>query len=417
MADRPRAVDSTSSPGKLPGTAATPGPGEHLWRAIVLLLALWIISSLGAYLLVVRHRGELFDFYPRWYGARAMLRGEDPYSLQVTREIRQSGIPLKDWALSGVFLYPATITYLLLPFWLLPFEISVSLWNGLQLLLVMAAPLIVFVQLGWQPKPLMFAGVTIFSSLAFRHPVNVFVLGQFTIFVLAALIIAWWGIRSRHGWLAAMGLAGASIRPEGAILVGLIVLHLLLVRRFDVLGPFGAVLGVALALSVVQIGFWLPEFVAGMLEHSDLGLSRTPLSLLGSKVGVFVFTGILFVWAFWLARQMGGLGGPYWIPWNLSVAALFVLLALPQTNNYTLVYALLPMWLILRESEGKGWLPVGVFLLLSSPWLFLLGKERWGWSSTLEQLVIPLLAGGLLSYVWLRAARPRLVESARLATP
>ena len=346
-----------------------------------------------------------------------MLRGTDPYSLEITEEIRQSGLSPKDWALSSIFLYPATITYLLLPFWLFPFEVSVSLWCGLQLLLVMAAPLVVFVQLGWHPKPLTFAGVTIFSSLIYRHPINVFVLGQFNVFVLAALITAWWGIHSRHGWTAAIALAAASVRPEGAILVGLISVDLLLRRRFEILGRLVAVIGVALVLSIAQIGFWLPEFVAGMLEHADLGFSRRPLSLLGSNAVILASTGILLVWVLWLIRQMWGLGERDRIPWSLSVAILCVLVALPQTNSYTLVYALLPMWLILREAEGRGWLSAEVFLLMAVPWLFFLAHQRWGWPSELEQLVLPLLVGGLLTYAWLSAARSRLVQSVELNKP
>lgn len=382
----------------------------HPRLALALLLALWIISSVGAYLLVVRYRGQLFDFYPRWYGARAMLRGIDPYSLGVTEEIRQSGIPLKDWELSGVFLYPATITYVLLPFWLLPFDLSISLWNGLQLLLVMAVPLVVFAQLGWRPMPLTLAAVTVFSSLIYRHPINVFVLGQFTVFVLAGLIAAWWGIRHRNPWIAVCGLAAASIRPEGAVLAGLIVVELLLTRRFEVLGPLGVAAGAALALSFWQIGFWLPEFVDGMREHAALGLSRTPLSVIGSGAFVLAATAILLLWAAWLIMRMWKLEGTNRMAWYLSVAALLLLMALPQTNSYTLVYALLPLWLIVRESEGRGWLSAGVFLIMSSPWLFWLGKERWEWLTAVEQLAIPLLSGGLLTYVWVRRER-RLVQS------
>ena len=47
-----------------------------------------------------------------------MLHGINPYSAEITRGIQQSGLALKDWSLASVFLYPATITYLLLPFWL-----------------------------------------------------------------------------------------------------------------------------------------------------------------------------------------------------------------------------------------------------------------------------------------------------------
>ena len=402
MVDKLEQADSPQPP---------PNQRQKPWHALALLLALWAMSSAGAYLLLVRPRGELFDFYPRWYGARAMLHGINPYSAETTRGIQQSGLALKDWSLSSVFLYPATITYLLLPFWLLPFEISVSLWNGLQLLLVMAAPVLVFLQLGWRPKPLTLAGVTLFSSLIYRHSINVFVLGQFTVFVLAALIIACWGVQSRRDWLAAFALAAASIRPEGMLLVGAFALDLLLRRNFKVIGRFCAVMGVALALSFAQIGFWLPDFAAAVLEHADLGFSSLPLGLLGSDTVMLASIVILLFWALWMVRQMGRLGDQNRLPRGISVAILFVLIALPQTNSYTLVYALLPLWLIMREDEGQGWLSIGAYLLMFSPWLFLLGKERWGLPSTLEQLLLPIMVGGLFTGAWLTAGRTRLVQS------
>ena len=277
--------------------------------------------------------------------------------------------------------------------------------------MVMAAPLLVFLQLGWRPKPLTLAGVTLFSSLIYRHSMNVFVLGQFTVFVLAALIIACWGVQNRRDWFAAFALAAASIRPEGMLLVGAFALDLLLRRNFKVIGRLCVVMGVVLVLSFAQIGFWLPDFAAAMLEHSDLGFSSLPLGLLGSDTAMRASIVILLIWALWMVRQTGRLGAHDRLPRGISVAILCVLMALPQTNSYTLVYALLPIWLIVREDEGRGWLSIGAFLLMSSPWLFLLGKERWGLPSTLEQLLLPMMVGGLFTCAWLTAGRSRLVQS------
>src|ERR1700756_2839096 len=70
-----------------------------------------------------RPRGNLSDLYPRWLGARELLRhGRNPYSAEITREIQQGyyGRPLdptrsEDPKDQQGFAYPAYIVFLLAP--------------------------------------------------------------------------------------------------------------------------------------------------------------------------------------------------------------------------------------------------------------------------------------------------------------
>src|SRR5271154_2421333 len=78
-----------------------------------------------------RPRGNLSDLYPRWLGARELLlRGRDPYSPAVTREIQQGyyGRPLDpsrpgDPKDQQGFAYPVYVVFFLAPTIHLPFEI------------------------------------------------------------------------------------------------------------------------------------------------------------------------------------------------------------------------------------------------------------------------------------------------------
>ena len=77
-----------------------------------------------------RPRGNLSDLYPRWLGARELLRhGRNPYSPEITREIQQGyyGRPLDptradDPKDQQAFAYPAYVVFLIAPTIDLPFN-------------------------------------------------------------------------------------------------------------------------------------------------------------------------------------------------------------------------------------------------------------------------------------------------------
>src|SRR5580692_4731632 len=78
-----------------------------------------------------RPRGNLSDLYPRWLGARELLlRGRDPYSAEVKREIQTGyyGRPLDpsrpyDPRDQAGFAYPVYVVFCLAPTIGLPFAI------------------------------------------------------------------------------------------------------------------------------------------------------------------------------------------------------------------------------------------------------------------------------------------------------
>ena len=88
--------------------------------------------------------------------------------------------------------------------------------------------------------------------------------------------------------------------------------------------------------------------------------------------------------------------------WNastsLSAAILVALIVLPQTNVYTMVASLLPAWVVLWAGGERwpSWLPALVVLALPWGFFFTGGLLPTG----LEQLVIPLALGALLTLRW-----------------
>ena len=148
-------------------------------------------------------RGNLSDLYPRWLGARELLRhGRNPYSAEITREIQEGyyGRPLdagrpNDPKDRQGFAYPVYVVFLLAPTVDLPFDT---------------------VQMGFRWMLVVLAGVSILLWLRVLHwraP------GE-SVVILIVLILGWWpmvqGIKLQQLSLLVAGLLAAC----GACLAG-----------------------------------------------------------------------------------------------------------------------------------------------------------------------------------------------------
>ena len=87
---------------------------KHAFLA-VLLGVLWFALAVGTYHTVFAQRGLTTDFYPRWVGAREMLRGANPYQVEISMPVPVEGSSQQIFVHPNCR-YPATLTYILLPF-------------------------------------------------------------------------------------------------------------------------------------------------------------------------------------------------------------------------------------------------------------------------------------------------------------
>jgi hypothetical protein len=372
------------------------------WQLVALMLLLWALLSVASYFLLAVPRQNRFDFYHCWVGARAVLAGENPYSQEIVRRIHEG--MFGQWfggaeEIHQRFAYPAFITWLLLPFWLLPFPLAVSLWCGLQLLILLALPLLLMSLLRWRLPSVLLAVMLLFSVFFYRYPITSYLLGQFTPFALACLVVAWWGLVQGYPTVATLALLGATIRPEAA-LFPLLVLLLAAWRmgRREVVVAWAGLVTCLWLLTRLVVGPWVSGFLGGMGDYAGTSFLRWPPLVLGSVwLAALVAAGVL-AWGVWMWLDSRRMPAEDWIPWELSTAILFALIILPQTNAYTLVAALLPAWVVLWSGGERlrSWLPM--LIVLALPWGFFLagGLLPMG----LEQLVIPLALGVLLTVQW-----------------
>ncbi len=364
------------------------------------LVLLWLAFTWVSYLLLWIPNENRFDFYPRWMGARAVLNHRNPYATEVTREI-QIGMfdaPRAANQDQQAFAYPAWIAWQLLPFWLLPFPIAVSAWCGLALLLLIVSPLVIFSLLDWKIPPLALAVVLFLSVFVFRYPMITYFFGQFTPFVLACFVFAWWAMAHQHQVLAALGLLLAMVRPELALvpLCALLVLAWQLKQRrviFFWLGGMGALW----LLTRVWLGAWELDFYQGILAYRAYAIPVWGPSLLNNfMLSIALVVGVIG-WSIWMWFRVRRVETSERIGWILSASLLAGLIWIPQTANYTLVLALGAVWFLFGIYREKYiyWLPL--VLILLAPWFFAASNPSW---TNWERLLIPLGLCIVLTHGW-----------------
>lgn len=375
-----------------------------LWLLLAIMTQLWLVP---------KKMPRDYDLYPLWHGSRAFLQGTDPYSDAFAHDL------LLEMGYSGEdlyrhrFYYPATIAFILLPLWLIPFPIAIILWCGLQLLLVMILPLLVFTLLEWRIPPLTLALVTIFSVVPWRHSANSYVLGQFTLYTLGCLVIAWWMVVQKRPALAALALVGAPLRAEGIVLAALALLYLLLTRRFRIVGLWAGIMAVLFTLSLLPTGWWLSRFLNGISGYEANQPTTLPAAITGIDALTYLIMAGMLAWGAYMAWEIRTLPERLRIPWMLAVAFLVVLIVLRQSKDYTLVYALFPIWLMVWAGRDQKWNLGLMLLIMISPWIYNAAGANMGHDSQTEQFLTPVLLAGLLTYRWARW-KPSYVELSRL---
>lgn len=243
-----------------------------------------------------RPRGNLSDLYPRWLGARELLRhGRNPYSPEITREIQQGyyGRPIdparsEDPKDQQAFAYPVYVVFLIAPTIDLPFNTVQKYFRWLLLGLAVATVLSWLYVLRWRP-PSGIVLIFIVLMLGWLPMVQGMKLQQLSL--LVAGLLAGCASFLAGGWLLLAGLllALATIKPQ---LTWPLVLWLLFwagsdwqSRRRLVFG-FGIVMLILLGGAHWILPGWLPRFIAGLGQYHRYTQGQSVLtSLFGLLAG------------------------------------------------------------------------------------------------------------------------------------
>ncbi|MFI5118344.1 MAG: glycosyltransferase family 87 protein [Terriglobales bacterium] len=217
-----------------------------------------------------RPRGNLSDLYPRWLGARELLlRGRDPYSAEVTREIQagyygrtldasRPGDPIDQQA----FAYPAYVVFYLAPTVHLHFEIVQRAFFWILVGITAASVFLWLRLLGWTVAPSVQAAMMALT-LGCLPVLQGLKLQQLSLFV-AAMCAAAMALLAA-GWLIPAGilLALATVKPQ-LVLPLLLWLGLWslgdLRRRYRLAASFLIVMVVLCAAAEWLLPHWIARF-------------------------------------------------------------------------------------------------------------------------------------------------------------
>jgi hypothetical protein len=349
-----------------------------------------------------RPRGNLSDLYPRWLGARELLRhGRNPYSSEITREIQQGyyGRPIDptrpdDPKDQQGFAYPVYVVFLLAPTVDMSFDSLQAAFRWLLVALATGSVLLWLRVLRWKPS-LATILILIVLALGWLPMVQGIKLQQLSL--LVAGLLAACGACLAGGWLLVAGglLALATIKPQ---LTWPLVSWLLLwaasdwrARRKFIFG-FGLVMLLLLGGAHLVLPGWLTMFLRAIRQYQQYTQNHSVLVwLFGSVLGriMEVISVIACAICVWRIRRDPP-GSPTFGPAFALVLALTVLIV-PMSSPYNQVL-LIPAILALLRSEAST-LPilpavrraraVGGALLV------------WSWVATL---------GLSVAYVWLTPA-------------
>jgi hypothetical protein len=249
-----------------------------------------------------RPRGNLSDLYPRWLGARELLlRGRNPYSADITREIQQGyyGRPLDPTRVDDPkdeqgFAYPVYVSFLLAPTVRLPFD---EVETGFRWLLIVLAAASIFQWLRilrWKTSCWTIATFAILSA-GWLPMVQGIKLQQLSL--LVAALLAACGACLAGGWLFLAGglLALATIKPQ---LTWPLVAWLLLwavsdwrARRKFVFG-FALIMLLLLGGAEVLLPGWLRMFVAAIGEYHRYTQNQSVLVWMFGAIAGSIFEGL-----------------------------------------------------------------------------------------------------------------------------
>jgi len=338
-----------------------------------------------------RPRGNLSDLYPRWLGARELLRhGRNPYSAEITREIQQGyygreldATRADDPKDQQGFAYPVYVIFLLAPTVNLPFD---SVQVGFRWLLAMLAAgsvLLWLRVLHWRPSSGT-ALILIVLMLGWLPMVQGIKLQQLSL--LVAALLAMCGACLAGGWLFLAGglVALATIKPQ---LTWPLVLWLLLwagsewhSRRRFVFG-FGLVMLLLLGGAELLLPGWLRMFVEAIGEYHRYTRNQSVLVwLFGSVAGRMMEAASVLLCAFCLWRvRLEPATSPVFGRAFALVLALTVVIV-PMFAPYNQVLLAPAIFALLRsEISGDRILPavrlsraVGAVLLVW-PWIATIG--------------------------------------------
>lgn len=321
--------------------------------------ALNILAPANTVVVIAAKRpvGNNSDLYPRWLGARELLlRGRDPYSSEVTRDIQTGfyGRALDarnpaDPVAQESFVYPLYVVFLMAPTVTLPFPVVMVIFRWLLLFAsAFSVPLWMYA-LGFRPRRLLLISSMLLAVSSFPAVEEYF---QQNLSGLALLFLAAATAAAVRKWLTLSGflLALATIKPDTT---GLVVLWFLFwgianwKERRRLLLSFGVSMTVLIVAGDLISPHWIGRFLAEVRRYPTYGTDPSILeSLLPRRLAMLVTVALLsgFLALCWRWRRCAA--GSENFGWTLAWGATITLTVIPKLAAYNQLL-LIPVFVML----------------------------------------------------------------------
>lgn len=405
-------------------------PNLKTWLVLALLFVVLVAAeSVAMHNTFTSKYPGANDFFVRWLGGRAyLLQGTNPYDRSVA-ELAQKAMfgrlarpGDKDEA---YFAYPFYTLFFFAPLSLVPYAWAQAIWMTLLQFLLLGVTLLSLYLSGWKPAPWLY-WFSLFWGIFFYNGARAIILGQFSVLVGLALMLALWAITARRDTWAGVFLAVTTIKPQMVFLVlAFLLLWALVYRRRIVISFAASMLALVLA-SMALLPRWPLDFVRNIFAYSDYVAFGTPLenllhyllpdaaaALLTPVLSLVFVAALLPGW--WLALR-GRRGAYTWaVMTSLIVGSLVAFRS--ATTNQVILY--LPLFFFFYRLAGprapRTWLiaaiEVGLLLMM---WGVFAATIEGNWEHVMMHGLLPALM--LLLYaldargLW-RAAQTHPLES------
>jgi len=311
--------------------------------------------------------GNNSDLYPRWLGARELLRhGRDPYSAELTREIQIGfyGRPLNPQSPSDptdqvAFAYPLYVVFLLAPTVTLPFRTVMEIFRWVLLCAIACSVPLWMYAIGFRPRRVLVLSGMVLAVGSFPA-VQEFHMQNLT--ALVALLLAAAAAATAGGWLVLGGflLALSTIKPQ---LSALVILWLILWaagrwrERKHLFWSFLVTMAALLTASEGISPHWIGRFLAAVGEYQAYAASPSILRALLPSFLARVLSATLLGLTFVLCwRWRKAPTGSEAFGWALAWVSVVTLTIIPKLSAYNQLF-LIPALLVLiaqRETIGKS---------------------------------------------------------------
>jgi hypothetical protein len=359
------------------GTRVTVGWKRAL--GVVLVVVILLAADSAALHALFSQQGAfvIWDFQPIHVAAQAVLRGEDPYSPQVTRQIQLQAygrypLPGED---VHAFAYPLYVALLGIPFGLLPLAWAQSTWLALLQALAILGIAVTTSVWTWPSSGGGRLGMAAWS-LIFYPLVWSFLLGQLAIPAFALFSLAAWAIIRHRDWLAGVTLGLSLIKPQISFLVVPSIFLWSLARRRPKLAlSLALTVGVLLIVPLVILPSWPSEFSQRLGEYASYSPFLPPVALAvdgccpGSAPWLYplvVAALVVLAAAYWWGAARNAEARHFL--WAFGGTLIISMLISPQVAIVNQVVLLIPLFGLLKALLTQGrygpWIGCGLLALL-----------------------------------------------------